>query len=842
EGLVHQVARAQDLGQALPDATVATIREPVDRQATLWYYADEEPPTAEEPAPESPRLGRFELHGLLGEGGMGRVYRVRDPELDRTLALKVLKPELTLETGFAERFLAEARATASLNHPGVVPVHELGRLPDGRLYFTMAEIEGRTLSEVLALEPRVSSSALRRHVGIFRRACETVAYAHSRGVVHRDLKPANIMVGPFGQVLVVDWGIASLAGQRVELADLILGTPWYMAPEQARGELQPGPWSDVWSLGAVLYRVVGGDAPFGELPPREALTALRDGQLPARLRTGPQALRDICARAMRPDPADRYRDAAELADAISDWLEGAAQRERALTHVAEADRLALGLAERRRRARALREEAQIAGLALKPWDPEAAKAPVWRLEDEAKELEREARRLELRRLETLRLALAASPELEEALERLAAHHQRAHAAAEARGDADAASEAEVGLRAHDRGRWAAYLEGQGSLSLRTAPSGARVDLHRYALRDRRLVPVFERELGVVPLEELELPMGRYLLELRAEGCEPVRYPVHVGRNAHASVTPPGAAGPRAVALPPEGSLGPDERYVPAGWAWIGGDPKAYRAAPRRQVWVEGAVLQRTPVTNAQYLHFLNDLLAQGREQEALRWAPRERSWMAAQSGAMLYGRDADGRFVLVPDGEGDLWEPDWPVVHVGWFCAMAYARWMRERTGQPWRLPGEWEWEKAARGADGRLYPWGDFIDPSWACVLESHPGRPLPASVEAFPVDESPYGLRGMSGGMSDWCLEPWEPEYAPACEYPLGGATLDALAEAALEDLDALSEDPEQQGRYRVRRGGFWSGSQEVARLAWRNGYNPFLRDAFMGFRLARSWPTSR
>jgi formylglycine-generating enzyme required for sulfatase activity len=171
---------------------------------------------------------------------------------------------------------------------------------------------------------------------------------------------------------------------------------------------------------------------------------------------------------------------------------------------------------------------------------------------------------------------------------------------------------------------------------------------------------------------------------------------------------------------------------------------------RRRVWVDGFSLSRVHVTNRDYLGFLDDLVAQGREADALRHAPRERGGTVGEQGSLIYGYEG-GRFSLRPDADGDVWLPDCPVTMVDWLGAAAFAAWQAARTGQAWRLPHELEWEKGARGVDGRFFPWGDGFDPSWCCIRASHQGRRLPAEVGRYPVDESVYGARDLAGNMRD-------------------------------------------------------------------------------------------
>jgi serine/threonine protein kinase len=209
---------------------------------------------------------RYELLRELGRGGMGIVFEVHDRELERSVAMKVVD----------EEWGAEARTIARLEHPGIVPIHDAGVLPDGRLYYTMKLVRGVRL-DAWAKEEHPLTERLR----LFARICEPVAFAHANGVVHRDLKPENVMVGEFGAVLVMDWGVAHVAG-----------TPGYMAPEAERSAR-----SDVFALGAIL---------------RFLLRELKVSRM----------LEAVIARAMAADPPDRYGDARALAEDVLRYLDG----------------------------------------------------------------------------------------------------------------------------------------------------------------------------------------------------------------------------------------------------------------------------------------------------------------------------------------------------------------------------------------------------------------------------------------------------------------------------------------------------------------------------------------
>ncbi|WP_164018110.1 bifunctional serine/threonine-protein kinase/formylglycine-generating enzyme family protein [Pyxidicoccus trucidator] len=870
-----------------PQAMRTVSQVPTPDQGLAWEPAGW---SRNEPSPQGATLlpSRYKELGLLGQGGMGEVRRVHDAFLGRTVAMKLLRPDVTIHAESMARFIEEAQATAQLQHPGIVPVHDLGRLQDGRWYFTLKEISGRTLSSVITevheaisqgrSEASASGWTFRRLIESFHRVCETVAYAHTRGVLHRDLKPSNVMVGAFGEVLVLDWGLAKVressasGGGGTPLGTIrsqetaletqvgqIMGTPAYMSPEQARGE-PLGPSSDVYSLGAILYQILSGRPPYeghdalavvrkvllgapappvrrqaevfeeetaeclNELSPNRSLE-LEEASLPMTMEgeSAPAELVALCMQAMRRQPAERPVDANELARSVEAWLAGEQRRAEALRLVARSEAMEPELASLRARVASLREEARGLRQNVAGHGPVESKLPSWEKEDAAEELVRRHDLLVLQYVQTLSSALNHAPHLAAAHERLADHYRAEHMAAEETRDTRAATRFEELLRLHDvSGRSAPYLKGDGALSLWTDPPGAEVELHRYVLRSRRLVTEPVRILGRTPLNRVTLPMGSYLLVLRAEGRVPVRYPIRILRQQHWDGIRPGGHEPLPIHLPLPHELGPDDLYVPSGWFTGGGDPLAGGSPmPLRSCWVDGFVMRRFPVTNAEYLAFLNGLLDEGREAEALQWAPRDRALRPEEPGGLLCSRDEHGRFKLTQDINGETWSLDGPVVMVDWHGAAAFTRWTAARTGLPWRLPGELEWEKAARGVDGRAYPWGDFLDPTWCNMRESRPGLPRIEPVDTFPADESPYFVRGLSGNVADWCLDSFRAEGPE------------------LQDGRYVLEAPGGSPAVVIPRGGNWYMDATLLRVAARIETQPVTRDWSIGLRLARGAP---
>jgi serine/threonine protein kinase len=252
---------------------------------------------------------RYRFDEPVGRGGMGTVYRAWDRVLEREVAVKVLRSSVP-SPSLAARLEQEARILARLDHPGLIPVHDAGTLDDGRAFYVMRLVRGVRLDEHLTRTP-----SLAERLRLFLRILEPVGFAHAQGVVHRDLKPANIMVGPYGEVLVLDWGIAKVRGAEpvapvaAELEPpgpgatapgAVLGTDGFMAPEQAAGGSGGvDQRADVFALGAILGLLTRGTD-----------------------REGPRALEAVRRRAMAPDPAARYRTVAELAADIASFLDG----------------------------------------------------------------------------------------------------------------------------------------------------------------------------------------------------------------------------------------------------------------------------------------------------------------------------------------------------------------------------------------------------------------------------------------------------------------------------------------------------------------------------------------
>ncbi len=290
------------------------------------------PSTAAPTAAEG--MQQYELQDEIGRGGMGVVYRATQGSLRRDVAVKTLIPGRG--GGLArEQFVAEALVTGALDHPNVIPVHELGETGQGEVFLAMKLVRGHSWHDLLHPRTDAHKKAAegwdqRRHVDVLISVCNAIAFAHSRGIAHRDLKPANIMVGDFGETMVMDWGISldvreprpeQPLGPHKDDATGPAGTPCYMAPEQAEARNRDiGPWTDVFQLGAMLHEVITGAPPHKGAQLMDVLHAASRAEPPTYDDDVPSALQAICRQAMARDPADRFADAAAFLAALRTWL------------------------------------------------------------------------------------------------------------------------------------------------------------------------------------------------------------------------------------------------------------------------------------------------------------------------------------------------------------------------------------------------------------------------------------------------------------------------------------------------------------------------------------------
>ena len=288
---------------------------------------------------------RYGYFKTIAKGGKCIIQSCKDFHLSRVVAHKSLRPELADDPHEQQRFLREARVTSMMQHPNTIPIYELGRDSSSNYYFTMKLVEGTTLREVLNGDAEVDdwfSDSLGRQIDVLIQVCHALDYAHNHGVVHRDVKPANILLGPFGEVLLLDWGLAKVWGMADDEppaegeASLtgdskLQGTVFYMSPEQIKESADLDHRADIYSVGAVLYEVLTGEEMIHRAPLHAMLTSVLEAEIDlprerAPDRNIPEALEEICLRCIERNPDDRYQSANDLLEALQNWCDGSHHR------------------------------------------------------------------------------------------------------------------------------------------------------------------------------------------------------------------------------------------------------------------------------------------------------------------------------------------------------------------------------------------------------------------------------------------------------------------------------------------------------------------------------------
>jgi serine/threonine protein kinase/formylglycine-generating enzyme required for sulfatase activity len=722
--------------------------------------------------PESPQLStnplengptRYRQIEEIARGSMGRVVLAHDRVLHRNVALKILHDKHRGDTLARYRFSMEARITGRLQHPLMLPVYDMGVLPDGSRFFAMRPVEGMSLRDVLGGAAQGDARILEdfprdRMVDIVRRTCQGVAYAHTRNIVHRDLKPANILIGEYGEVVLVDLGLARQ--QRLEPSDLedvpearllagddgrvtrigsVIGTPYYMSPEQAMG-LQDmiGPSSDVYGLGAILYHVLAGRPPFSGTKIHEVLAKVRRGnpKPPSAFKPDvPAALDRIVLDALSMDHLERPDSAMSLADGLRAFQEQTRLAEEHKGWAAERAASAMLACDAWRNAAQQHDQllAQYGALReeLRRADPFSRRRAIWRAE---KQLSTQLTRIDgfaAKALRDGRMALTAGDG--SVIARLVNLLDGRCRLARATDDV-------AGLRFYQRAlasldtRRAAGLNAGAPLVVRAGPGAARATVFHQDSAD----PL---HAGPAPVRLPHVPAGSGYVRL-TQGQIEVIAPFVVRRSDPVRLDV-------RLAEAPEGFVA-----VPASRFIFG---ERQRIGPLWAAKLPDFFISTHPVTCGEYKAFLDGLTA---DDSLLSLARRPRLW---SGGPALWG--AAGRAAF---GE---YRPDHPVTGVSLADAQAYARWRAEVEGVQIRLPASAEWEKAARGVDGRGWPWGDASD---SARVGNEPG-PL-YTVDSHPGDVSLYGMRGIASGVFEWTLT-WAPGggcfvRGDCTVQPMGGA----------------------------------------------------------------------
>jgi eukaryotic-like serine/threonine-protein kinase len=759
---------------------------------------------------------RYTQEHEIARGGMGRIVEAADSVLARKVAMKLLLGGRTQRLGWQLRFAQEAQITGQLQHPNIVPVYDLGQDDEGQLYFTMKRVEGRTLRDVFKALRSGNEAAQKTYtrtflLQTFQKICMAVAYAHSRSVVHRDLKPSNIMLGDYGEVLVMDWGLAKIlkkepsAGKKVRSRreDLgrmatrqgeAIGTPGYMPPELALGQLHlVDERSDIFSLAAILYEMLTLRRPYSG---RDAQTILqkmlRNPVIPARKRAPdrsiPIDLEAICVRCLSRDVSKRLGSVLEMHAGVQRHLEERAEPID-LNNLDSTDDLESHVRsyfDLVRQEKALRQEVEERRTQTPPWETMEARRPLRNAEVKLHAVQDELNQRFALAVDVLRGRIVRDSNDTVARRSLTKIAKEELVRSELAGYRTSYSQCERILRALNTS--ADFLQGDGELIAHSSPSGAHAWLYRIKEIDSVHTPVRRESIGPTPVEMSGLPMGAYLLIIKGSDGRDIRIPFRIGREERAFLR---------VDIGRVNSVRDGFIYIPEGLAHLGGDRDASWPLGRQRFVHGDYCMARLPVTCRDYLRFLN-AVARSSTETALRHCPRN-----PQGGGPLF--DESHQTYSLPEAPffGIPWDPNWPVFGVSRADALAYARWKSARDGVTYRLPTEQEWEIAARGGDGRLYPWGNTWEPTFCNTSLAFSGRPRLAPCGSHPTDLSPFGVMDMAGGVSEW--------------------TSSALPSTAT-DSSLIG----------ICRGGRWNGTDREARCASRQTLPADTVDLGVGFRL--------
>jgi eukaryotic-like serine/threonine-protein kinase len=861
--------------------------------------------------------GKYETVGKLGQGGGGQVLKVLDRDLRREVAMKMLLPQHREGGGIPEdvllRFIKEAQATGQLEHPNIVPVHDLGVNGEGHIYFTLKYAQGDSLKDVIRGRRDDLFNDERRKfrdlfspmqmVEVLIGICQGVAYAHSKGIIHRDLKPENVMMGRFGEVLVMDWGLAKALGKNAlpmeqtdSVADLsspdgeasqtmegsIAGTPAYMSPEQAAGKISElNERTDIYSLGAMLYEILSGHPPYKGTSALDVVKQVLTAPPPP-LSSGtygfrpiPRELKSICDKAMQRDPGMRYASVQAMRDDLQNYL-----LQRPVSACPDTPMQKAVKFYRRNKnlvATAVGSTAAVLAIGLVVWFG----VHFWNVRSHIKSAEA-ALRLARNPLVSAAKIADSDPYRQASLAQahlVTAKQQRANIAvainellkaldsspgnkrarllmaesymelwrlalAEKNAELMRANRAELERYAPPPSPFSDELNGFGTLDVVADPPDADIYLYTFeTLRatDKqgnalppRLIPVpfnletqksddrfmlLERdraatEENVLPgthsifrLEQITashagtgnvslsgLPPGSYMLLMFAHGRETTRVPFNLERSGKVVLR---------VEMPRTEGVPAGFFYVAGGDAIVGGE--SANSVPRHLQRIAPFLMYHDEITMGDYGDFLHDLTKTGHGADAKTRIPRD-------FGKPLALVSAAGELLPADSSADPVKFQKTAVRGISYNDATAYVAWRSQRDHLVYRLPKEWEWESACRGADGRKYSWGDFPAKGLAIILQGYgdPGSNISWKWEDY-KDESPWGIHNLAGGVAEWTQSTYDPNAKPT--------------------------DP-VYGQYAIR-GNAWSLPPTGLECSFRTSGQPDYFHPTIGFRLAADYP---
>ena len=772
---------------------------------------------------EDKSINRYSHIKTIGLGGVGAVLSAYEPELNREVAIKILRPAFRNRPDSLKRFVREARATAHIEHPNIVPVHQLGVFSDNGVYFSMKKVDGRNLRSVIRKlsegdKEFLEKYTLRQLLQIFVSIGNGVAYAHSKGVIHRDLKPANVMLGDYGEVMVMDWGLVkyhsdkdtskeewhaeidpdfSSLGDNKALMTIqgsVSGTPAYMAPEQAGGHNEDvDEQTDIYSLGAILYSILTWEtAPFeSPMTTNQVLNSVVNGDFKRPRKRAPKRkisreLEAVCLKAMARRKQDRYQSAAELVRDIKNYLEGYSVgaykaswarlffktiRRRPLIPSAAIVALftflgVLGVLhfENKTRVSNLENFAKYSIEQGNGYYLSALKA-YQKLQDEYKKpvgqtsyksinkLFADFNRYKLEFNSNYSVAAqflfqaedlgGKKPEINKELLKVL-KQQLSFSLLTGNYEETKGLVKQLRLRRHSVfneiigsdqeifEQIKMIIRDQGMIKVSSVPDGIKV-YYKYFNDEGSDKPEAGEKifLGTTPFEAV-LPTGSYLLFTESKDMTKLRYPVQVLC---------GQTNPLQISIPAK--IPKCMCYIPKGYFYSGTRKTLNRM---QKNYLPAYFISCNEVTVGEYLKFWKSLKS-----------PLKKKHYQAR---YLFS-NGDFRYLPVWDENGKLrkgFEENMPVVGITGRAAQAYCVWLGKKLGVTLRLPTNLEWEKAARGVDGRMFTWGNTHDEEAALCWDNMIARgkhPVAAPVGSFPKDKSIYGVNDLVGNVREFTTE---------------------------------------------------------------------------------------
>ena len=778
---------------------------------------------------------RFEVFEEIAHGAMGRIDAGWDRHLGRPVAIKTLRSDRAKDV-VRMRFLEEAQVTGQLQHPNIITIYELGKIK-GNVVFVMRKIDGQSLKQLIHKlrkndQKSLEEYTLNRKVQIFVKLCQAVAFAHSRGVVHRDIKPSNVMLGDFGDVVLLDWGLCKIIGQEVRSSrsaiekwqtvhGQIIGTPSYMSPEQALGMIdQIGPATDVYGLGALFYHFITLYPPFMGKSNREVVRRVLQAQLIAPRERKPDAkipeeLERICLKCLNRDIEKRYPTASELIADLEAFLEGKNQKTNTNQHLSHTlqdlfpspQNQKVEIEENLFHYQAIQEDLASAQdiwqtTQQQSWFDSSPQllADRWNAHIQISRYRSESEVLLARLCEQL-IHYQISTQLQDpqtkpineaesyvnhdSIEMLCTLLASRYENAVIEGDQITQAQMSHWLQVFDPLQGEMITQNVGALYIHVRPLNAYIQLWQCRDEDGVLKKSKPKTLKSSPLLLERVPAGQYVLTASLDAQSDK---VETSLRVH-----PGVTTRFSVTLYHKDATPRRFKHIPAGTFRSGAPQDLF--APASEIALPDVFISVYPVSAKEYLKYLIHL-AITHPQEAQVRQPRR-----SGDDQPLWNWGQDGMPYLPDD-----WSKNLPVIGICLDDAIHYCEWISHRKGGQYRLPTDYEWEKAARGMDGRTYPWGEIWDARYVAgpeVWEHH----LPPPIGLMGTDCSTYGIKDLVGGVREWTLQHNSLYHDFAEDKPLG-----------------------------VIKGGSFLTDNVAGRPLWRKAFLPTHRVASdIGFRMA-------